>query len=257
MRLQNVFENYPINSQVVLKFSNDNDVLITPEMMDENSKFIRNSKRRLDEEFIFDGIIQGDAMIHGSDDTLANSECDGYMYRTFVKGKCNYFLFIITNEKYRLLENIKRKSYKACKRESDEAILTQARVAPNVEHVVDLYPTHDGTAAGHTYWFSMESPMFRKGCCLISDDIVYDSRNIYVGQYMATIYGLRTVLKNADKISKVRIHADMTKQYGAGVYNLPLGKWRPFNQECSTYARMMNELKEELGKKGVSICFMK
>lgn len=256
MRLQNIFEKYPLTSQVVLKFSNDNDVLITADMMDENSKFIRMSRRRLDEEFVFDGIIQGDVMMHG-DESLAANECDGHMYRTFCKGKCNYFLFIITNEKYRLLENIKRKSYKTCRKESDEAILRQAAqtTEPNVEHVADLYVTHDRADEQTTYSFEMNSPLFRHS--LLSDEIEYISRNEYVGQYMAVIYGLRVVLNNADMFHKIRIHPDTDKKYAAGVYNLPLGKWKPFNQECATYAKMMNELKDQLGKKGVSICFMK
>lgn len=254
MKLQNIFTKYPVNSQVVLKFSNDNDVLITADMMDENSKFIRNSKRRLDEEFVFDGIIQGETMIHG-DESLALNECDGYMYRTFVKGKCNYFLFIITNSKYMMLENIKRKSYKACRKESDEAILRQATTAPNVEHVADLYVTHDRVGVQTLYSFEMKSPLFRHA--LLSDEIEYVSNNEYVGQYMAVIYGLRTVLNNAEMFHKVRIYPDKEKRYAAGVYQLPLGKWRPFNQECATYARMMLELKDQLAQKGVSICFMK
>lgn len=254
MKLQDLFKIYPTTAQVVLKFSNNNDRLIVPADMDINSKFIRSSKRRLDEEFFMDGIIQDDVIIHTSNTgTLVHETCDGYVFRTHVKDKCDYFLFVILNEKYRMLENLRKKSYKSIKTESDRQLTLNSITKPNADREMSVC----GGYVDGEYYFSATSPLFVDKETYQSPLVPYTSTHDYIGQYMGVCYALKIALKYADRLDKVKIYADKSLRYADGVYKLPLKQWRPFNAECKAYADTMLQLKDELSKKGVSICFMK
>lgn len=247
--IQEIYSNWSLSLkpfQMVLKFSNDADVVITGADMEQNSKFIRRSKRRLGESFELAGYLVDGEIV---DEYQAGC---GEFWRTYTKGKCDYFLYVSND--FQLIENVKRRSYKKDKERTDETIHQVSYkdiIPPDVEKVVDLYVTHDG----RFYSFEMESPLFRKGEKVASDKREYKTSNLYVGQYMATIYGLRTVLKNSSMFDKVRIHPDNSLQYAAGVYKLPMKKWRPFNKECQSYVDEFLRLKEELALNNVSIVF--
>lgn len=253
MKLQNVFTQYPLTSQVVLKFSNNNDRLIVPSDMDVNSKFIRSSKRRLGEDFVFDGIIQGDVVVHGTNAQLGNETCDGHVYRTHVKDKCDYFLFVITNEKYVLLENLRKKSYSSLRTNSNRQLTLNSITKPNADREMSICGGYDDGF----YYFSATSPLFKDNATYQSMAVEYHTNHEYIGQYLGVCFGLKTALVHADKLDKVKVYSDKSLRYADGVYKLPLGNWRPFNQECQSYIDTITALKEELAKKGVSICFMK
>lgn len=227
--------------QMVLKFSNDNAVVISGIDLEENSKFVRRSKRRLGEEFELAGYI-----VDGEIVEEYQPGC-GEFWRTYCKGKCNYFLYV--GRDFDFVENVKRRSYK--KDDKATQITINSLTKPDVERVIDVL----GLCNQTQYWCKLDSPMF-KDSAVISERHDTCSRNYYVGQYMGVILALRTVLQYAGSVDKVRVFADKSIKYSAGVYNLPLGKWKPFNKECQTYRDMMIELKDKMAQAGISIVFM-
>lgn len=250
MKLLDIYNQYPTKTQVYLKFSNNNDRLITPGDMDPNSKFVRASKRRLGEDFVFDGVIQGDVIIHGTSAQFQSTKCDGHLYRTVTKGKTDYFLFIITNDEYKFLESLKKKSYKIVRQNSNRQLTLNSITEPNKDREISLVGTYDNGE----YYFMMKSPLFSVPI-YESTHIPYNQRD-YVGQYLGVIYGLKTALKYAaGKIDVVKIYRESNLKYSDGVYKLPLKKWKPFNTECQSYANEMIRLKEELAKVGISVVF--
>lgn len=288
MKLRDLYNIIPEAKYAILNFSNNSVVTINKaDVEDDNSSFVRRSKRRLDETFNFYGIIQGDKIIYGTSGKFKETDYDGLVYRTFYPkcAKHNYFLFVMTGD-CQYINEVMRKGYRRINKEfnaymeklEEESVKewremnedmnnlpetcfsangvpiidinAEDEIKPNRK--VDLYVTH-GVINGNQVWqYKLVSPQFThefKSKCY-----PYNGRE-YVGQYMATTNGLNKILTNADKFNKVRIHADWSKRYADGIYKLPLGKWKPFNDECRAYVNTMLYLKNSLAKKGVAVCF--
>ena len=233
--------------QMVLKFSNNNDRLICAADMDANSKFIRASKRRLAEDFLFDGVIQKDgAIIHGSED-LISDETVGCVYRTRTC-KNDYFLYV--SEDFKLLESVRRRSYSSIKKESNRQLTLNSVAEPNKSRELSIVAGYSGA----DYWFCMSSPLFTVKefkSPMQKNDTGYD----YVGQYMGIILALKTALRYMDKLDVIKIYRDSSLKYSDGVFKLPLKKWSPFNKCCAQYVNEITSLKDRFQSGGVSLCF--
>lgn len=254
MTIPELFVHYHVTAnnpiQMVLKFVNNNDRLILPTDMDPNSKFMRASKRRLGEDFVFDGIIQGDVIINGTEKNLGNTPADGYVYRTHTPNKNDYFLFI--SENFKLLENIKKKSYKSVQQKSNQQLTLNSITEPNKDRELSIV----GGCCGNDYWFCMSSPLFsvkEYKSQVLQNTTGYE----YAGQYMGVVYALKTALNYCDKIDVIKIYRDTSIRNCDGVFKLPLGEWKPFNKTGQAYIDEMHRLKKAFQEKGISICFKK
>lgn len=122
MYLQNVFANNS-NYQVVLSFSNNNQVLLTEECFKPNSKFMRRSRVRLGVEFYY-----------------CSSEGDLDIYRTR-RGhdKTDYVVYVNKGD-YVLLCSFKSKHTKYIKKTEEKQFSFKDMTAPDREPVVHAYP---------------------------------------------------------------------------------------------------------------------
>lgn len=240
--------------QMVLKYTSE-QTLITPADMDMNSKFVRRSRRRLnaDEIFYFDGIIQNSNIIYG-DESLLDSNPEGYVYRTKSDVKKNdYFLFISTD--YELLNVVQKKTYNKMRKERDTQLTMNTLIPPNKDREMSICGFFDD----ESWWFSASSPLFNggPGYYYTSQEHINGVRYPWVGQYKAIVYGLNVALKYTDKLDKVYVLYNPEYRNSEGIYKIPMGQWKPYGQDMQEYKRLMLELKDKFAAAGVSILFKK
>lgn len=251
MTLQEVFNNY-LNYQVVLTFSNNNDVLITEDCFNTQSKFYRRSKVRLGVDFVYVGYIHDDVFVQTPD--INNSITDiTLVFRTYRgKDKANYMLYVFMGE-YKMLEH-----YKYKKRDNYNRIMAQTyeqatlKTQPIPDKVLDICPH---IYKDKTYFVSYRNNGLKAGIHyskLYNNDLPGD----YYGYYLAVLVGLTVAKKYAGRITQVRVFHPDDKMCD-GVYMFPLKKWKPRNPYMIDYVDKVNTLKSELQALGISICWMK
>lgn len=244
MKIINIFETHP-NAQIVLSFSNNNDVVITSDCFEENSKFIRQSKIRMEVEFSYIGCFTDNHFQVTEFDLLDPLKDTVLMYRTFNGENLQDYVVYVSNE-YRYIEHIKKcVGYK-------RAIETLTHYSYNnkqlPEKVLDIKPcVFEGT-----YYTSYRSKLFETGHYRGK---LYDNnapKDLH-GYYQAVLSGLVVAKKYPDKINKVRVFCPPEAK---AVYMLPLRKWKPLDAYALEYVNKINMLKKELSNLGISIVFM-
>lgn len=249
MVLKEVFNSYSKEYQVVLSFSNNNEVLITEDCFCTESKFYRRSKIRLGVDFIMSGMIQENTFVRTTDQTTANNS-DAIIYRTYRgTGKTDYVLYIYKGE-YKLLEHYKKKV-------SHNRVITQTSqmsinsiTHPVPDKVLDICPHIEGK----DYWVSYKHPELKTGeyCSpLYKNTMPYS----YLGYMAGVLVGLTIAKSYPERINQVRIfHPD--DEWSKCIYMFPLKKWKPKNSYTQDYVNKIEQLKKELMALGISICFM-
>lgn len=236
--------------QMVLKFSNDTDVIITDADMEEGSRFIRNSKRRLTEEF-----------------DIAVVEADMTVYRTHTEDKTNQYYLIVGTD-FEMVKQYSRKSYKEVKEDvaekeaakpefepGDGQMITDMNMLVKMGLIPESYiapPTHEmhlsiGSVQDGTYFvrLKMDSKVWTSHSYEFKDDI-------WKYQFYGVLFGMKVALK-ANGVQKLFIHPN-TGRNSAGVYKIPAGQWRPYGN-MKDYKAEVLRMKDLFAKKGVSLIF--
>lgn len=251
MTLQEIFNNYS-NYQVVLTFSSNNDVLITDDCFNTQSKFYRRSKVRLGVDFDYVGYVHNNIFVQISDVNNAPSD-SALVFRTYRgKNMADYMLYVFMGE-YKMLEHYKKRvSYKRVMAQTHEQATLNSITKPIPDKVLDICPH---IQRDKTYFVSYRNNGLKAG---IHNSPLYHNTlpEDFYGYYLGVLVGL-TVAKNyADRITQVRVfHPDdkMTQ----GIYMFPLKKWKPRSPYMIDYVNKINILKSELQDLGISICWMK
>lgn len=251
MKLQELFNSHK-GCQVVLSFSNNNEVLITDESFNPKSKFVRRSKIRLEMDFCVSGVIKGETLIHVTEGALPK-RYDVLIYRTYRgAGKTDYVVYVYTKE-YKFLENIKRKvSHSRVVAQTDKHLTLNSITEPMPDKVLDICPHID--PKDNTYWVSYRHNDFKSW---VYNSPTYESTypHSYICYLSGVIIGLTIAKKYPDKITQVRVfHPDDTM--AKGIYMFALRRWKPKNEYTIGYTNSVNMLKKELQDLGISVCFM-
>lgn len=246
MILQEVYNKYP-NAQIVLSLTNNNDVLVTGDCFNPQSKFCRMSKIRLSVDFVLSGVFQNDSFVRTSEDKLYPGAV--LVYRTYREKKENdYVLYIYTGE-YSYLHNIKKKinRKRIISQTSEQRQVLEGKPLPN--NVLDVCPHIDGKK----YYIEYRSNGLKSGTHY--SQMYQNTEASYLGYYFGTLVGLVTAKKYPNKINMVRVFVP-DDEYAKGVYMFPLKKWKPKNTYMKQYTNHVEVLKHELQELGISICFM-
>ncbi len=249
MLLQEVFNKHH-NAQVVLSFSNNNEVLVTEDCFNVNSKFYRASRVRLGVDFVMSGVIQGETFLATTQTPELNHN-EAIIYRTY-RGphKTDYVLYIFTGE-YKLLEHFKRAvSYKRVMAQTDTQLTLNSITEPDHDKILHICPCIDDMQ----YWVSFKNQDLANGVYhtkLYQNPFPYS----YQGYFAGVILGLNIAKRYSDKINQVCIH-HTNDEWARGVYMFPLKKWTPKNNCTREYVKNIEQLKKQLQVLGVSICFM-
>lgn len=251
MTLQEVFNNYN-QYQVVLTFSNNNDVLITDDCFNTQSKFYRRSKIRLGVDFDYVGYIHNDIFVRYNDITIAPND-SALVFRTYRgNNQADYMLYVFTGE-YKMLEHYKKQvSYKRVMAQTCKQMTLNSITEPISDKVLDICPH---IYKNKTYFVSYRNNGLKAG---IHYSQLYNNtlpRDFY-GYYLAVLVGLTVAKRYAGRITQVRVfHPDdpMTE----GIYKFPLKKWKAKNPYMADYTNKVETLKQELQQLGISICWMK
>lgn len=249
MTLQEVFNSYA-NYQVVLSFSNNNEILITDDCFCSDSKFFRRSKIRLGVDFLMSGVVQGNAFIQTTDQTAA-SNSNVIIFRTYRGNKKSDYVLYIYKGEYKLLEHFKKKvSHKRIITQTSRQMTLNSITEPSLDKVLDICPH----VKNMDYWISYRNNGLKSGIYyspLYKNDMPYS----YLGYMAGVLIGLTIAKKYVGRINQVRIfHPDY--EWSKGIYMFPLKKWRPKNNYTQDYTNRIQQLKKELQDLGISICFM-
>ena len=231
--LQGIYGGEPF--QCVLKFSTDTDVVITDADMEPDSKFIRNSKRRLDESFF-----------------MASSEFDKEftIFETRNPDKKNQYYLVVGTD-FELIMT-KYKSYGSIKKKVQEEHDKHDRQEQEKKEVINTC-THEMHIKGIAYDGAY-------GCHLSMDDIVFNSTPIecdktpWKYQFFGILRGLKLVLEQVQSVEKIYIHPIEGKNMH-GVYKIPLGKWPAYGKDMEYYKNSMLAYRDKFAEKGVSLIF--
>lgn len=247
MLLQDVFNQFQDN-QLILSLSNNNDVLITSDCFNTQSKFYRRSKVRLGVDFHYVGYISNNVFVRLNDINNAPSG-SVLIFRTYRgNNKSDYALYIFSE--YKMLEHYKKQlSYKRIMNQSDKQLTMNSITKPIPDNVLDVcsYVCPD-----KTYYVSYKNHSLKSGLYyspLYTNDMAYN----YLGYYAGVIIGLQVAKKYADRINLVRISADTNMK---GIYKFPLKEWKPVNPYMIDYTNRVLKLKHDLELLGVSIQWM-
>lgn len=249
MLLQDVFNQYVNDqAQVVLSFSNNDEVLVTKDSFDTNSKFYRSSKVRLGVDFVLSGIIKGETFIRTN--IIPKNHDEAIIYRTYRgKGKTDYILYIYKGE-YKLLNKYKKAvSYKRVIAQTEKQLTFNDVTVPNADKVLHITPHIHKMQ----YWVAFENRDFHVG---IYNTKMYDNTMSYdyLGYMAATLLGLNIAKRYCDRINMVEIHVP-NDQLAQGVSAFPTKKWVAKKTYTKQYVEQFDMLKKQLQCVGISICF--
>lgn len=247
MTLQEIYNKHQ-DHQIVLSFSNNNDVLITKDCFEQDSKFYRRSKIRLGMDFTLSAVIHKDEFITDTRIT----EGDVLIYRTFRGDNYNdYVVYVYTGE-YKLLEHYKKRaSYRRVIAQTDKQLTFNSITSPAPDKVLDICPH----IKGKHYFVAYRNNGLKRGIHysnMYNNDKPYE----YLGYMLGVLVGLHTAKKYAGNITEVRVFCP-NKPYAKRVYMYPLGYWKSNNAYIQSYVDEVNKYKTELQELGISICFMK
>lgn len=259
MKLHEVFQQYN-KYQVVLSLSNNNEVLVTEDSFDSNSKFTRRSRVRLGVDFSLSGVIQNGAFHSTTAITPGTNLNEAIIYRTHRQTGNDYVLYIFLGE-YKLLEHYK----KIASRKSiisnggfnsniqGQQLTFNSTTSPDPDKVLDVTPHLDSNG----YYIVYKSPVF--GECRSKTYIPRRYPKSYYIYMEGVLCGLSISRRYADKINLIRIHwpEEETSPGVHFLYKIPLGHIPPWDNLTKDYLNKVNVLKKELQDKNVSICFMK
>lgn len=247
MTIQEIHKNYN-NFQIILSFSNNNDVLITDDCFNTQSKFYRRSKVRLGVDFIYTGYINNNVFVrlNAINNTPNNSILVFRTYRG--NNKSDYVLYVFMGE-YKMLEHYKKQvSYKRVMAQTCKQMTLNSITKPMPDKVLDICPH---IYKNKTYFVSYRSNGLKSGLYYspLYNNTMPDD---YLGYYAGVLVGLTMAKKYSTKINMVRIyHPDdyMTK----GLYMFPLKKWKPRNSYMIDYLNKVNQLKHDLELLNISV----
>ena len=226
--------------QMILKFSNDNDVVITKESWNPDSSFIRRSRRRLTEDF-----------------QLVCDNGDSQVYRTF-SGKVHEYVLYVAADFEILHAVIKEQEYKKAEKMS-AAVTSEPGTAKDK---LEGKPSYDGVmhilpiVKDNKFWTQYYCTELKDGV-FNGSETVNTTPHAYMGEYLAVLNGLRSALKYPDKVSVVKIHQPRSARYRDGAFKFATGEWKPYNPFVQHYVDKINELKDKLAAVGISIVFVR
>lgn len=253
MKLQDVFNNHQ-SCQVVLSLTNNNEVFITSEDFNPNSKFYRMSKVRLSVDFELSGIIQDGVFIRTTDYALAINS-NAIIYRTYRGKKKNDYVLYIYQGEYKLIEHYKKcVSYKKLIESTKDRVVAEPKynTPPTPDKVLRICPHITTNNGDKSYYVSFKHNDFP--CEYLTKQYTYSYND--VNAYLkATVFGLTVAKKYVDRISKIEVyHPD--NEYSKGVYMFATGNWRAKRSMSKIYVNTIHMLKREFQEYGISICFM-
>jgi hypothetical protein len=250
MILQEVYSTYR-NYQMILSLSNNEDVLITEDCFNPDSKFFRSSKVRLGVDFVLSGYIHNDSIISTNNQTSIN-ESDVIIFRTY-RGQNDYILYIYKGD-YKVLQSIRKKisRRKVIKQTPVEQhqITIQEMTKPLPNKVLDICPG----ISKNTYWVDYKHQAFDTGK-IRSGVYSHNMPHVYLGYYAAVLLGLTIAKKYPEQIHEVRISIPHD-YYSYGVGKFVTGDWTPNSAYIEDYVRRFNILKKELQELNMTIRFI-
>lgn len=251
MLLQEVYQSY-CNHQVVLSLSNNNDVLITEDSFNPESKFFRTSKVRLGVDFVMSGILSGESFIATNDQTLTK-DATAIIYRTYREDAKNDYVLYIYQGEYKLLEGLKKKLSRKRVIMQTQQLTLNSITKPMPDKVLHICPHIENMQ----YWVSYKNKALatERGEYL-SNVYTHSMPHSYLGYYAAVLLGLSVAKKYADRIDEVRVFYPEEDYYSYGVCMFPLKKWRPKNPYTRDYMNKIDVLRRELSELGISIRFV-
>lgn len=252
MKLEQVFNNHN-TCQVVLSLTNNNEVLITKDDFDHNSKFYRMSKVRLSVDFELSGVIQNDVFIQTTAQDLVENS-NAIIYRTYRgNGKNDYVLYVYQGE-YKLIEHYKRAvSYKKLIESTKDRAVKEPKydIPPNTDKILTICPHIRCKGKNKYYYVTFKHDDFDN---YITHEHQYSFNDVYA-YLKATLFGLNVAKKYVKNITKIEIHIP-NSEYAKGIYMFPTKRWEARKSITKNYVNSMLEMKQYFQEYGISICFM-
>lgn len=251
MNLEVLFKNHK-DQQVVLSLSNNNDVVITSECFNPDSKFYRMSRVRLAQDYVFVGYYQDNHLV------LCQNECDAdntktLLYRTYRGTGKNDYLVFIHNDYQVICNTRKHQDYSSIiKSTKDKQLSIKDFTKPIPDRVLDftMKVNHDDT---WRYRIIYRSPLFTtKEKMHVGDWNKCDSS--WRAYHYAVLSGLKTAKLYMDKIDVVRIFIE--NDCPKSVYKIAMNEWTPRYDDQLSYWNMFNELKDIMSDNKITIEFV-
>ena len=179
MLLKDIYNHYS-NYQMVLSFSNNDEVLITEDCFNPDSKFFRRSKVRLGVDFVISGYIHGNTLIHTNQ--ISSNESDVLIFRTYRGSSKNDYLLYLHKD-YKILESIRKKvSRKRVIKQTEHQMTMNEITKPIPDKTLLITPHMDG----EEYFISYKHDGFKHGT-FNSDYYKNPFDQKYLGYYAAVL----------------------------------------------------------------------
>ena len=224
MNIRNIYYDVRGNRQMILSFSNNNDVIVNETMFIVGGKQYNMSKKRLTQEF-----------------SLLSKNDGVEVYRTHRVGLPNWVIFLF--DEYQFVESFRREHKRLYAKDKAEK-KDLPHVAPE-KVVVDITPYVDGDK----HYYVMNCPT--KGKVSWKSGVRFTTTPVNrCGYYEATIFAIKQLI-NYDFIEVINVIVPDGQHW---IRDVAIGKVRGgiFSQ---AYAQAMKMLREKAEGKGISICF--
>lgn len=223
--------NYKPTWQMILSFSNDNDIVVTAEDFDPNSVFTRRSKVRLG--VIFD-LVE-----------------DNPMYKVFKSHRgtsCEYTVLLATE--YRVLELRKRHAYKNNKTlEEVKQMSIKDILPPNNNRIAEVKLF----TRGHFAQWTLHHQELSKDC-VYKYNVDKSVPEWYV--LFGLVLKLSKVLSEETQCKHFNVLRIYIKDTQKGLFKFLNGTWTPKNDYSKYYKDEMLKLKEVYASHGVTLTFV-
>lgn len=216
--------------QMVLSFSNNNDVVIEEEDFDPNSKFVRRSKIRLDMNF---EEIQNDSGM--------------MIFRTY-RGKNDYIVYLAAE--YKIVEAYRKKvSHSQTIKSSENKQMTlKDIIKPNKDNVLHGYITVN---SNQFYW-SINHPDLKHWRS--SDYVIDKTQPTWFTSFMA-VYKMLSILSREDQCMHYKQVIVHLHENNKALAKLASGKWEAHNHYTKWYVESIKELRKIFQSNHVSLVF--
>lgn len=222
--------NYKPKWQMILSFSNDNDVVITTEDFDPNSVFTRRSKIRLSVDF---DLIE-----------------DNVKYKVFKSNRkhgCEYTVLLASE--YMVLELRKRHAYKTKKSlEEVKQMSIKDILPPNPNRIAEVKLF----TKGHFAQWTLHHQELSKDCTY-KYNVDKSVPEWYV--LFGLVVKLCKVLSDEDQIKHFSVLRIYINDKQKGLFKFLNGAWTPRNDWSKMYTSEMLNLKKVYASHGVTLTF--
>ena len=217
--------------QMVLSFSNNNEVVIEKEDFDPNSKFMRRSKIRL-----------------GMDFEKIQDDKDLMIFRTFrERGKTDYIVYLAAE--YKIVESYRRHTShsQTIKDTAEKQLRLNDFIKPNKDNKLNAYININN----YVFNWNIKHPDKTWKSC---DYTMADRYPQWLSSYMAIIKMLEVLSRKdqCEHYKSIIIHLDNKDRT---IMYLATGKYTAKNYYTKLYVNQIEQYRKELQNNHVSLVF--